>query len=284
MGTTYSMNYINNNDAFLLAKEISAAGNPYGLSSSADSHLMKDSEWGAVAYLSQSKYGLDGTNIAINNISLNGGGKTRTSEKGQTGVESVYAMTGVTTNDIDEKEKVISGTKEIVNKINKVTGDTPTIDEGIYTWEQKTGTKASSTGTIYGIYDLSGGVLEKTASYIDNKNENLSKYGASLTGSNNTAKRTKYTMVYVQGKDDTNELDYAANKEIFGNAIGETSKKSKDMGSWYTDRSVFVNIGNVFSTRGGLWSDEIYAGMFFFANSVGASSFTDGFRVVLVGT
>ena len=38
----------------------------YGLSSSVDSHMMKNSEWGAVAYLSHSKYGINGE-IRINN-------------------------------------------------------------------------------------------------------------------------------------------------------------------------------------------------------------------------
>ena len=38
----------------------------YGLSSSTDSHMMKNSEWGAVAYLSHSKYGINGE-IRINN-------------------------------------------------------------------------------------------------------------------------------------------------------------------------------------------------------------------------
>ena len=40
----------------------------YGLSSSTDSHMMKNSEWGAVAYLSHSKYGINGE-IRINNNS-----------------------------------------------------------------------------------------------------------------------------------------------------------------------------------------------------------------------
>ena len=43
----------------------------YGLSSSTDSHMMKNSEWGAVAYLSHSKYGINGE-IRINNYWNNG--------------------------------------------------------------------------------------------------------------------------------------------------------------------------------------------------------------------
>ena len=56
-GLTYSMDYINHNDSFRISKALTENGNIYGLSNkSTDSHLMKNSEWGAVAYLSQSKY------------------------------------------------------------------------------------------------------------------------------------------------------------------------------------------------------------------------------------
>ncbi len=48
------MNYINHNDAFNIAKAMTENGNIYGLTENTDSHLMKNSEWGAVAYLSQS--------------------------------------------------------------------------------------------------------------------------------------------------------------------------------------------------------------------------------------
>jgi len=83
-GLTYSMNYINHNDAFKLAKALTESGNIYGLKEdNTDSHLIKNSEWGAVAYLSQSKYGLNGTNIYKNNVTLN------------SSTSSVYAVTGV---------------------------------------------------------------------------------------------------------------------------------------------------------------------------------------------
>ena len=37
------------------------SGNPFGLSSSTtDSHITKNTEWGAIAYLANSKYGING--------------------------------------------------------------------------------------------------------------------------------------------------------------------------------------------------------------------------------
>ena len=59
------MNYIDHNDAFNISKSLAGKNNIYGLNvNNVDSYLMKNSEWGAIAYLShQSKYGLNGTNI-----------------------------------------------------------------------------------------------------------------------------------------------------------------------------------------------------------------------------
>ncbi len=54
---TYSMNYINHNDAYNICKAINETGNIYGFTtSSSDTHLIKSSEWGMISYLSYSKY------------------------------------------------------------------------------------------------------------------------------------------------------------------------------------------------------------------------------------
>ena len=92
---TYSMNYINHSDAYLLARDMTSENNIYGFTSSADTHLMKDSEWGAIAYLSKSQYGLQSTDIAINNVSMNSGGSATTKAEGNN-YASVYGITGLT--------------------------------------------------------------------------------------------------------------------------------------------------------------------------------------------
>ena len=52
---------------FYASRSMKKNGNPFGLdSSSVDTHMMKNSEWGAVAYLSHSQYGIN-TEIRINN-------------------------------------------------------------------------------------------------------------------------------------------------------------------------------------------------------------------------
>lgn len=43
------------------------------------------------------------------------------------------------------------------------------------------GKLASTTGNVYGVYDMSGGAWDKVAAYLDNGNGNLSEYGKSFT-------------------------------------------------------------------------------------------------------
>ena len=268
-GLTYSMNYTNHNDAFNISKALTENGNIYGLSSSStDSHMMKNSEWGAVAYLAQSKYGLNGTNIYINNVNLNNTTK------------SVYAVTGCAgaTEDANSVATTISA-------INNRTAS------GVYVWIQKSGTKASTTGTIYGIYDMSGGTWERTAGLVNNGNANLATYGQSLLNALNNGKSSKYVTAYPFDSsvdknganiDTASTANWKANTKIYGDGIRETSTAGTGKTSWYTDYSYFPAVYSPFSTRGGdLWDGE-GAGLFYFDRNGGNSDYNAGFRSVLV--
>ena len=69
---TYAYNCITTGESYTLSRKIATATNFYGLNSSkTDSHLIKNSEWGAVAYLAQSSYGRNGTEISMNSKNLN---------------------------------------------------------------------------------------------------------------------------------------------------------------------------------------------------------------------
>jgi len=59
-----------------------------------DSHMMKNIEWGAVAYLKQSIYGLGITDVDFSNSNYTGGG-TGTSYKTNTGQSTTGNITGV---------------------------------------------------------------------------------------------------------------------------------------------------------------------------------------------
>ena len=266
-GLTYSMNYINHNDAFNISRVLTENGNIYGLSkNSTDSHLMKNSEWGAVAYLAQSQYGLNGTDIYINNINL----------RNTTGAQSVYAITGCsgeTENDAELRATMNTETKRPVSSDST---------RKLYVWTQENGTKASTTGTIYGIYDMSGGTWERTAGLVNNSNGSLSKYGKSLINSLINGKSSQYVTAYsVSTKGDSGANNWDNNTRI-GEAIRETSTGSEGKYSWNTDYSYFPTGGLPFSTRGGyLWDGE-GAGLFSFNRNNGYSTYGNGFRSVLV--
>ena len=273
-GLTYSMNYINHNDAYRISKVLTESGNIYGLnSSSTDSHLMKNSEWGAVSYLSQSKYGLDGTDIVINSVYLNNTTK------------SVYAVTGCASSTADA-----SAVSTTIGALNNRT------QSSVYVWTQKNGTAASSTGTIYGIYDMSGGTWERTAGLVNNGNSNLTTYGSQVIADLNNGKSTRYITVYPHdsSKDSTSitntdanlntasQANYVKNTKIYGDGIRETSTAGTGKSSWYSDNSYFAGLYGPFFFRGGKYGDTSGAGLFCFDRSAGHSLYSYGFRSVLV--
>lgn len=279
-GVTFSMNYININDMYNISKAMIEEGNPYGLTKKADSHLLKNSEWGAVAYLGRSKYGAGTEESTINNINLNNSTK------------SVYAVTGVTTNTINT-----GANTETIENINGTSGNTGTA-KGVYTWNQKTGQNASTTRNIYGIYDMSGGTWERTAGYVANENSNLKTYGKNLSYNEDTLNKesTKYVTVYPHDtlKDNTGvssteqNLDNASlanctkDTKIYGDAIRETSTSGTGSTSWIYDYSYFFGLYSPYSMRGGSCLSGSSAGTFAFNRTYGHSHFVNGFRATVI--
>ena len=271
---TYSMNYISIGDAYNISRVLTDNGNIYGLSSlSTDSHLMKNSEWGAVAYLSWSQYGTKGQELCINSINVNNN------------IQSVYAVTGLTTGTTNAEVKIISA--EDITSINIRSGNTA--NNGIYAWDQLIGQKASSTLNMYGVYDLSGGLYERTTGYINNEDENLSTYGASVIIGGNTS--TKYATVYPYQNPENSNLDtasgnnytyYKNNGNMYGDAIGEISTSGTGNHSWNDDDSYFPALSTLFTNHGGCCWNSSNAGLFAFGRTYGDSHYLNGFRPVLV--
>ena len=263
-GGKYSMNYINHNDAFNISKAIAGdSNNVYELkSNSTDSHLMKNSEWGAVAYLGQSQYGLYNKNIRINNVNMGDNSNF------------VYAMTGYAAKEEDAAN---------------------TTNTDAIAWNQTGGELASTTGTIYGIYDMSGGTWERSASLVNNGNSRLNEFGSSLMYSLKDGKSSEYVTVYetdtsvdntgVSWTDEnllkTNEANYKKNTK-YGDAIKETSTAGTGNTSWNGDYSYFAGLYGPFFERGGNYWDRSGAGLFYFGRFDGNSGYVSGFRSVLV--
>ena len=202
--------------------------------SALNSHMMKNDEWGAVAYLSKSKYGKQNEEVWINNSSsyITGSAGNSASASTDTG----------TTND--------------------------------YTSTQ--GVKASTTGNVYGVYDMSGGAWEYVAGYINNGNSSLSN-GQSLVNGD-----AKTKNVYSKASTDNATNNYNANSSKYGDAVYETSTRGSGSTSWYGDYSYFPNESYPFFYLGGNYSNGTLVGVFCFGGNVGGNSISYSFRPVLV--
>jgi len=275
-GSSYAMNYISISDAYNVSRVLTENKNEtnkniYGLNASnADSHLMKNSEWGAVAYLCKSKYGIGNNDIYVNSVSL------------ENSTPSVYAVTGAC-------EKNFEG-----GMVSTSIGDLLSGAADAYLWNQTEGQNASTTANIYGVYDMSGGTWERTAGYVANGHANLKTYGASVAYNGNALKTvsTKYTTVYLHDSsidnssatniDTTSSANYSKNTKIYGDAVRETSTAGVGSTSWNTDYSSFWGLDNPFSERGGHCGDTSTAGVTAFTRPRGIPSCGNGFRTVLV--
>ena len=200
-----------------------------------NSHMMKNSEWGAVLYLAESKYGKN-EEIWINNSS--------SYITGSAGSSASAAQNVGTTND--------------------------------YTSTQ--GQEASTTGNVYGIYDMSGAAYEYVAAYVNNENENSTSYVSSLVSAASYMKD-----VYAVGSEATRAANYAANSVVFGDTVYETSSNGDSInGSWHGDCSYFPNLSGFCLDRGGGYSGGSTDGAFFFSYGGGSAVNYLGFRPVLI--
>ena len=186
-----------------------------------NSHMMKNDEWGAVAYLSKSKYGKN-AEVTINSNS------------------SYYTGGG-------------SGNAYVSN------------------------IGQSTTGTVHGVYDMSGGAWEYVAAYVNNGNSSLTSYGSSLVNGD-----AKTKNVYSKASTDNATNNYNANSSKYGDAVYETSTSGSGSTSWYGDYSDFPNAGGPFFQRGGHYTGGTDEGVFFFYNYYGGTSSYLSFRPVLV--
>ena len=185
-----------------------------------------------------------------------------------------------------------------IDEIRTLSGNTPTLTGSMYAWNQKGGVSASSTRNMTGIYDLSGGEWERTASYVANENQILSNNGASVAYNSDVLKTTstKYTMVYpfdssVDNTTKTNNdanlnearnANYSKNTKIYGDAIRETSTNGTGTSSWQNDYSHFAGLYGPFFLRGGVLWGTSSAGRFCFYHNSGDSTFRENFRPVVI--
>ena len=138
----------------------------------------------------------------------------------------------------------------------------------MYAYNTENGMKASTTGNVTGVYDLSGGVLEEIAGYISNGNSYLYKDGTSgrgygsgnLMGATSeanpngyqTLSTRDYTVYPYSSSSDSGSNNYNTYKGLltstygYGDAILETSSSGSGYEGWNNDHSYFVSAINPF--------------------------------------
>ena len=210
-----------------------------------DSHMMKNTEWGAVAYLSHSKYGIM-KKVNINNNSSY-----------KTGYSSLMSLNQ--------------------NKFPGVYGDSSLYNEQYNT---ETGYLASTTGNISGIYDMSGGSHEYLMAFIDGQ-----FYNSGLSSSLLSSYSSKYYDIYSSTSslssyqnrilgDATGEMG-----PFFRYKESEGTYYQHD--SWYNDTSHFVASNMPWFARGCAYNYGYLSGQFTFGRYTGDQDSAFSFRIVL---
>ena len=278
LGRTYAYNMIKIGDAYELSRNLTASNNIYGLDGNeTDSHMSKNSEWGAVAYLTQSSYGLDGKiEISYNNVCI----------------ENIYLIYGITGYTQSENKGVNWCNKEppyediITNKDGNITS---------YAWYTEIGQKGSSTQNITGVYDLRGCANEMQSAYITNGSKVLTNNAKQFANSNKNIDgyktfSTEYATAYPYDEEndasDNNLKKYYSlknDKYGYGDGILEFLILNGDsLNCKFGENLSFPYIDFSFLGRGATYGENK---TMFNINNSDIAGFGDwSFRTILIGT
>ena len=236
--------------------------NSYDYKRDLDSHMMKNTEWGAVTYLQHSKYG-SGASVRVNNNSSYITG---------------YAAT------VEPTLGYNNGTSIDGNRIEY----TSLSQDGTYTinYLNPNSTVASTTSNYSGIYDMSGGTWDYVMGYTT---------GATTLGGSSTitslypnffsdSAYSKYWDKY------TSTVNTNYNNRILGDATGEMGpfgskldldNYSRNKSSWYKDYAEFILNSLSWFVRGATWDGGVSSGNFAFGYYTGDERSDFSYRIVL---
>ena len=193
-----SLRYNSVSNFFFASRSMEQTGNSFGfVSTEVDTHMSKNNEWGAVAYLTQSIYGRCINSTSCTEVGINNNSTYITG----IGAEAGSSYTGATTNSYDTAF----------------------------------GMRASTTGNIYGIYDMSGGAWD----YV------MGSYSKTIGSSgftSSTFPNDKYFNNYTTSS-------------YQGHALTETN-------GWYNDNFGIVVSSSPWFSRGSQYSNSTSAGVF----------------------
>ncbi len=220
---------------FYMARSMQKVGNPYGFNSeSGELHVLKNDEWGAVAYLSQSKYGKYGNENysgANKEVYINNSSDCITGNSGGSPIATAASGTTYAYNDMT----------------NLGTGN------GF------AGPGASTSGSIYGVYDMSGGAWELVMSVLAYDNQTK----APLSG-HDEQYNSGFNGYFPNGSSYNLGVNfppakyynmYISNSTPLGHTLTETA-------GWYGDYYCYADHNNPWFRRGGVYNHATIAGVF----------------------
>ena len=233
-----SLRYNNVSNFFFASRSMEQIGNSFGfVSAEVDTHMSKNNEWGAVAYLTQSIYGRCTSNTTCTEVGIN-------------------------------------NNKSYITGYGAPAGSSSSVTNGTY--NTTLGKDASTTGTIYGIYDMSGGAWEFVMGvYADPSGKprsgQNSSFNSGFTGMLDDG--TKYTGIAFP---DSKYYNLYTGLSYTGHALTETK-------NWYSDGASFVVASYPWFKRGGYYYDGVGAGagVFDFGISIGNSGYNNSSRLVI---
>ena len=195
-----------------------------------------------------------GTSYGTDESSLNYNNVIKVLEPGDYTITFTYYKSSSSTSDT-------SLDAGYVKNLNIKYGATYTKEE-VYTEENGVG--ASTTGNIYGIYDMSGGAYEYVmGNMVDENGAFYPKY------SELTQPESKYYDSYTYGP---SHRDYSR---------GHLGDATKETPGWNDDYANFVFSSDPWFSRGGYCYNSSGAGVFYFGNSSGNANSIISWRVVL---
>ncbi len=245
--------YIRASTLEIVSMQLTNDKNIYGFDNTYDSHASKNKEWALMAYLTQSKYGKYGSSL----------------------------YTG------ENKQVYMNNYSKNLTGCSSGTGTADTVETCAYRYDDTTsqgegtgyaGQGASSTGNIYGIYDINGGAWEYTMGILNKMSGNTegtnSGYTGELTDGSTYQGRdwpdAKYYDVYT-----SNDLNTACNgSPCKGEILGEVS-------GWYNDRTNIVDTTRPWFVYSGNHYNGVASGIFSYGQAYGSMNIIYSFRIVL---
>ena len=207
---------------FFASRSMEQPNNSFGfVSTEVDTHMSKNNEWEAVTYLTQSIYGRCSNSTTCTEVGINNNSNYKTGYGAPAGSDK-------------------------------------TVTKGTY--NTTLGKDASTTGTIYGIYDMSGGASESVMGVLADPN------GAPMSGYG-SANNSGFNGLLSNYSNYTSGVDFPDSK--YYNLYTDSSYIGTR--KWYSDYCYFADSEYPWLERGGYYYNSISAGLFYYYRYNGES-------------